>query len=112
MIIDSEHTILSVIDWEDAFMVPWEIVEFCKTLSIVLPAINGPIYHENEDDLRRQAGRTGYLRVAREAELARGFPSRLSTVLGDEKLQNFAHAMWLHDINSRIEFIVRFWMNW
>ena len=27
--------------------------------------------------------------------------SRLSTVLGDEKLQNFAHAMWFYE-NGRI----------
>lgn len=103
IIIDSRHTILSVIDWENAFVVPWEMVEFAKDLSIVPPALDGPLYRENEASRRRLMERKKYVESARRAEGARGLDNCLSAILDDSHVQHFAHAMWLYQ-DGRIGF--------
>lgn len=35
ILVDSEYCIQGVIDWEDAIVAPWEVVEFIKDLTIV-----------------------------------------------------------------------------
>ncbi|POR37508.1 Putative serine/threonine-protein kinase gdt2 [Tolypocladium paradoxum] len=95
MIIDSQHNVLSVIDRENAFVVPWEMVEFAKELSIVPPAMDGQLYDEIEARLRL-AERRKYIGLTRQAETAHGLDNCLSTTLEDLDLQHFAHAMWLH----------------
>uniref|UniRef100_A0A0B7K1Q4 Aminoglycoside phosphotransferase domain-containing protein n=1 Tax=Bionectria ochroleuca TaxID=29856 RepID=A0A0B7K1Q4_BIOOC len=103
MIIDPQHNVLSVIDWEDAYVAPWEMVEFTKELSIVPPAMDGPMYRENEQTRQRALERSQYIKLAREAEVARGLDNRLSMTLEDSSGQDFAHALWLY-LHGRIGF--------
>ncbi|KAK4123639.1 hypothetical protein N657DRAFT_680810 [Parathielavia appendiculata] len=44
VIIDTDYNVLSVIDWENAFVGPWELVEFNKMLSMVPPEMDGPLF--------------------------------------------------------------------
>lgn len=106
MIIDDQHNVISVIDWEDAIVAPWEMVEFAKELLIVPAAMDGPLYCEDEETLQRLAERDGYVKMVREAEVARGLDSCLSTVLRDPDVQNLAHAIWLYK-GGRIGFYDR-----
>lgn len=106
MIIDDQHNIISVIDWEDAIVAPWEMVEFTKELLIVPSAMDGPLYYEDDESRQRLAERDEYVKMVREAEAARELDSCLSTVLGDSDVQNLAHAMWLYK-GGRIGFYDR-----
>ncbi|KAH9212833.1 hypothetical protein DL95DRAFT_463659 [Leptodontidium sp. 2 PMI_412] len=106
IIIDSEHNVLSVIDWENAIVAPWEIVEFAKDISIVPPAIDGSFYCENEATRQMIAERRNYVELVRKAEKARQFDGNLSTTLGDSNVQNLAHAIWLYE-DGRIGFYTK-----
>lgn len=95
MIIDEQYNLLAVIDWEDALVVPWEMVEFAKELSIVPPVMDGSLYRETEAKRQQRAERKEYVELARQAETTRGLDDRLSAILADSDVQNFAHAVWL-----------------
>jgi hypothetical protein len=95
ILINSEYSIRGVIDWENAIIAPWEMVEFIKDLSIVPPVMYGPLYHENEEDRETLAERRKYVEVVRKMEKARQLDNNISTVLGDWNTQNLAHAIWL-----------------
>ena len=84
-------------------MVPWEMVEFAKDLSIVPPAMDGPLYYEDEATRRQLVERGEYIGLARQAETSRGLDDRLSATLADSALQHFAHATWLYK-DGRIGF--------
>ncbi|KAK4156049.1 hypothetical protein C8A00DRAFT_41427 [Chaetomidium leptoderma] len=91
-IIDEEYNILSVVDWENAFVGPWELVEFNKELSIVPPAMDGPLFKETEQWMAMEVARADYVKLVQRAEEKGHLDTRLSTVLSDEALQAFAHA--------------------
>ena len=103
IIIDSEYDILSVIDWEGSFIVPWELVEFAKDLIIVPSAMDGPLYREDEARRQRLEERMNYVKFARQAEISHGLDNKLSATLEDTNVQHFAHAMWLYE-TGRIGF--------
>lgn len=67
----------------DAIIAPWKLVEFAKQLSIVPPAMDGPLYHEDEAKRQRLVERGEYVNLVREAEAARGFDNSLYTILAD-----------------------------
>ncbi|KAF2019623.1 hypothetical protein BU24DRAFT_431357 [Aaosphaeria arxii CBS 175.79] len=104
IIIDSEYNLLSVIDWENAIAVPWELVEFIKDLCIVPPAMDGPLYHEEESDRQAIADRKVYVKMVRKVEEEMRLDNRLSSVLGNEDMQNLANAIWLYQQSGRIGF--------
>jgi hypothetical protein len=85
-----------VIDWENAIVAPWEMVEFIKDLSIVPPVMDGPLYREEESDREMFAERRSYIEVVKKLEKARQLNNKLSMVLSDWKTQNLAHAIWLY----------------
>lgn len=85
---------LSVIDWEDAIVGPWELVEFDKELSVVPPRMDGPLYKDSEASVAKRLARAEYVGLVREAERDRGLDSKLSRVLSDDAVQSFAHAFW------------------
>lgn len=93
-----------VIDWEDSCVLPWELVEFAKDLCTVPPALDGPLYQEDETDRKRSVERENYIELVRAAETSRGLDHQLSVTLGDSTLQNWTHAMWLYGIDGRIGF--------
>lgn len=103
LIINRHHEILSVIDWENAFTVPWEIVEFAKDLSIVPPAMDGALYCEDEAKILRLKEPSEYTESVRIAEKERGLDSNLSVTLEDSAVQHLAHAFWLYE-DGRIGF--------
>ena len=103
MIIDEQFNLLAVIDWEDAIIAPWELVEFAKELSIVPPAMDGPLYRDTEAKRQLNAERGEYIEIARKVEMRRGLDNRLSSTLANSAVQNFAHAMWLYE-DGRIGF--------
>ncbi|KAI9784714.1 MAG: hypothetical protein M1816_000717 [Peltula sp. TS41687] len=92
-----------MIDWEIAFIVPWEMVEFAKDVSIVPPAMDGPLYQEDEETRQRLKERREYIELARQAERTRGLDHCMSATLEDSGAQNFAHAIWLYE-EGRIGF--------
>lgn len=103
ILVDSEYCIQGVIDWENAIVAPWEMVEFIKDLSIVPPVMDGPLYHEDESDLEMLAERKRYVQVVQEMEEARQLDNKLSKTLGDCSTQNLTHAIWLY-LEGRIGF--------
>jgi hypothetical protein len=100
VIVDSEHNVLSVIDWENAIVAPWEAVEIFKNLSIVPAVMDGPFYRKNEAAL---AERENYVELVKKAEQARQLDNNLSATLGDWDVQNLTHAIWLYE-DGRIGF--------
>ncbi|EFY84768.1 hypothetical protein J3459_016577 [Metarhizium acridum] len=93
-----------VIDWEDSCILPWEMVEFAKDLGRLPPALDGPLYQEDETDRKRLAERENYIKLVKTAEASRGLDDHLSATLGNSAVQNLAHAMWLYQIDGRIGF--------
>tara|TARA_R110002003_G_scaffold88_9_gene7113 strand:+ start:2043 stop:2675 length:633 start_codon:yes stop_codon:yes gene_type:complete len=103
VLVDSRFCIQGVIDWENAIVGPWEIVEFIKDLCIVPPVMDGPLYCEDESDRETLAARKRYISVVKTQEDAKQLDSKLSRALDDRSTQNFAHAFWLYQ-DGRIGF--------
>ncbi|TWU70760.1 hypothetical protein ED733_001793 [Metarhizium rileyi] len=93
-----------VIDWEDSCVLPWEMIEFAKDLCRVPPALDGPLYEENETDRKRSVERKNYIKLVRAAETSRGLDNQLSLTLEDSITQDVTNAMWLYGIDGRIGF--------
>jgi Ser/Thr protein kinase RdoA (MazF antagonist) len=96
ILLDSEYNIQGVIDWENAIVAPWEMVEFIKDLAIVPPVIDGPVYHEEDSDREVLADRRKYIEAVQEIEKRQQLDNKLSTVLSNWNTQNLAHALWLY----------------
>jgi hypothetical protein len=106
VIIDGEYNVLSVIDWEGAFVGPWELVEFNKELLVVPASMDGPLFKRNEQWIEMESAQAEYVKLVQRAEEKRGLDTQLSTVLADAPVQAFAHAFWLYD-DGRIGFYDR-----
>jgi len=96
ILVDPDCQVRSVIDWEDAIVAPWELVEFIKDLSTVPPVMDGPLYRKDESDREKDAERTRYIKVVKEMEEVRHLDSKLSMTLSDKNTQNLASAIWLY----------------
>jgi hypothetical protein len=96
VLVDSKCRIKGVIDWENAFVGPWEMVEFIKDLSIIPPLMDGPFYRKKQSDQEIIAERKRYIQAIKEGERVKQLDSRLSETLGDANTQNLAHAIWLY----------------
>ncbi|KAK3365402.1 hypothetical protein B0H63DRAFT_498264 [Podospora didyma] len=97
VITDADYNILSVIDWENALVGPWELVEFTKELSIVPPEMDGPLYKASEFELAMTCFRKQHVELVRGSEEARQVDGKLSAVLYDKEVQALAHAFWLYE---------------
>lgn len=64
---DSEYSVQGVINWENAIVAPWEIVESIKELSIVTPVTDGTLYRE-ESDQEKLAERERYIQMVKKTE--------------------------------------------
>lgn len=106
VLVDSKCRVKGVIDWENAIVGPWEVVEFFKDLSIVPPVMDGPFYREQQSDQEKIAERKRYVQAVKERERARQLDSRLSETLDNWNTQNLAHAIWLY-LEGRIGFYSR-----
>jgi len=112
-IIDKDYNILSIIDWENASSVPWDVVGFPLFLSTTPAPMDAPW---NYDDLGRPkdpstAGlweeRAEYVLRVREAEVTNGLDGRWSNVLADRASQDLAGALKLYADPGKIGFYCR-----
>lgn len=86
---------MSVIGGENTIVGPWELVEFAKDLSIVPPAMNGPLSQEIESEFAMRLAHAEYVKLVRAVEQGRQLDSKVSTLLCDEQVQALVHAFWL-----------------
>ncbi|KAI6349067.1 hypothetical protein MCOR25_010722 [Pyricularia grisea] len=102
IIVDANCNVLSVIDWENASTVPWEIVQPPLFLSTVPAPMNLPSgYDENclpidPEERRSWQDVDDYVRFTREVEVKNRQDHRLSTTLGNQTVQNLAGALKLY----------------
>jgi hypothetical protein len=96
VLVDSKCRIKGVINWENAFVGPWEMVEFIKNLSIVPPLMDGSFYRKKQSDQDIEAERKMYITAIKHGERAGQLDSKLSETLENWKTQNLAQAMWLY----------------
>lgn len=105
MVFDDEYELLGVIDWESAYVGPWELFgEFPLSLSTIPPDMDAPWnYYENglpkdAETVKRYADRRDYVTAVIEKEeemnLHEGY--RLSAALQDPCRQDLATAMRLY----------------
>lgn len=102
IVIDRDCNILSIIDWENACTVPWEIVQFPMFLTSTPPPMDAPWnYDENGEPVDREIRQRWeeqreYLLSVSEAEEERNLDCTLSSVLADRNVQNLAGAIYLY----------------
>jgi hypothetical protein len=104
VLVDSEYNVQAVIDWDGAIVVPWEAVEFIDELTLLPPAMMASYYKEEDLDRQNAAECRKYVEVVKKTEKARQFDGKLSTVLGDQKIQSLAQGIWLHQKAGKIGF--------
>lgn len=113
IIIDGNYKILSIIDWEHAGTVPWEVVEFPLFLYTVPPPMDLPSKYDSDgnpldEGVRLQwEERNGYVRSVREAEGRLGCDKNLSGMLALRSSQNLATALKLYVDPGKLGFYCR-----
>lgn len=102
VIVDENYNILSIIDWEGAGTVPWEVVEFPLFLYTLPPPMDLPSNYDSDgnpvDDGTRQQWeeRNEYVQSAKEAKREKPYYNNLSTMLASRTSQNLATALKLY----------------
>ena len=108
IIVTPEYDILGVIDWEHAFVAPWQAVEYPLTVSTVPRPMDAPWNYDpngtpvDEYTRTRHQERLEYLACVKAAEEALEVPATLSSVLADEKGQDVATAMRLFAVDGKM----------
>jgi hypothetical protein len=100
VLVDSNYRIQRVLDWDNAFVAPWELVEFPKDLYSAPPSLLGSSYHEQESDRNRFREREEYIRTIKREEEDRKLGNKLSAVFSDPKVQELAQTCWLYVIGK------------
>lgn len=99
IVVDDEYNLLSIIDWEGACTLPWELISFPEFLSAVPASMDVPSYYDadgqpNDAETRELwRDRARYFDLVAEAEAAAGMDSKLSSTLGNDKLQHLGYAI-------------------
>ncbi|KAK7420723.1 hypothetical protein QQZ08_010258 [Neonectria magnoliae] len=102
IIIDSDYNVLSIIDWENACTVPWEVVQFPMFLASTPPPMDAPWNYDdageptNQEIRERWQEQKEYLQSVMEAEERRKLDHMLSSTLADRDVQNLAGAIKLY----------------
>lgn len=101
IIVDDYYNVLAVIDWEQAYAAPWEVVDFPLTLALVPKPLTPWDYDQNdepvdEDTVIRLAEREEYVDAVRKVERSKGSLPLLSAVLAVEAGQDLATAMRMY----------------
>lgn len=94
VLMDDDCNVKAIIDWEDAMVGPWELVEFIKDLRVVPAAMNGPLYEEPLSARQRRIERENYVRYVAEVEVRHSLDNTLSMILRNSTVQDFAHTFW------------------
>jgi hypothetical protein len=102
LIVTSDFEVRGVIDWEDATTVPWTLVDAPVFLATVPRQLNPAERYDrttgmplDDDEVARWAGHQAYVDLVRDAETDAGTDHRLSDVLADRDLQDFAAVVHL-----------------
>jgi hypothetical protein len=96
VLVNSDYRIQKVIDWDNAFVAPWELVEFPKDFYSAPPSVLGPSYHEQESDQDRFREIEEYIRTKKREEETRKLDTKLSAVFTNPKVQELAQTCWLY----------------
>lgn len=113
VIVDDTYGILSVIDWEGASTVPWEIVEFPMFLYTVPPPIDLPSKYDSTGNpvspeiQKRWKERQGYVEMVQKAEERKGIDCILSATLACRDIQNLATSIRLYSEVGKVGYYCR-----
>ncbi|KAI2786177.1 hypothetical protein POX_g08559 [Penicillium oxalicum] len=113
IIIDDTHNILSVIDWEGAGTVPWEVVQFPMFLYTVPPPIDLPSNYDHNgypvdvEVQNRWKERQEYIESVKTAETEKAFDNKLSRILASHETQNLATSIKLYEDPGKIGYYCR-----
>ncbi|KAJ5561452.1 hypothetical protein N7461_000213 [Penicillium sp. DV-2018c] len=108
VIIDSNYNILSVIDWDLAGTVPWEVIEFPPHLCVIPPPLDLPSNYDAEgnpvDEETRMLleERNNYVQSITEDEEEFGSDGTLSAILSSRYNQNIATALNFYEDAGKI----------
>ncbi|KAJ5591924.1 uncharacterized protein N7459_002293 [Penicillium hispanicum] len=113
IIIDNACNILSVIDWDGAGTVPWEVVQFPMFLYTVPPPIDLPSKYDHKgypviaEIQERWKERREYVECVKEAEGKKALDSKLSTILASHEAQNLATSIRLYKEDGKVGYYCR-----
>ncbi|KAJ5117491.1 hypothetical protein N7448_011123 [Penicillium atrosanguineum] len=113
VIIDDAYGILSVIDWEGASTVPWEIVEFPMFLYTVPPPIDLPSKYDptgypiNPEIQKRWEERQNYVELVKRVEKGEDLDCKLSATLACRDTQNLATSVRLYADVGKVGYYCR-----
>ena len=113
IIIDEAYNTLSVIDWEGASTVPWEVVEFPMFLYTVPPPIDLPTKYDRDgypidpEIQERWDERRNYTEIVKRAEQKKGLDCKLSTTLTSYDTQNLATSLPLYKEVGKVGYYCR-----
>ena len=99
IIVDEQFKVLSVIDWEGASTVPWELVQLPLFLGFLPPKMGDPNNYEpdgrpkDEDDRRRLHERSEYVKHVQAKEHELNTDRKLSGILLNPDVQALAYAI-------------------
>lgn len=98
--VTKEFDLLGVIDWEDAYTVPWELIDCPLFIRKVPRFLNPPDQYDggqpkDADEAGRWVDEREYARLVREAEEHAGVDHRLSDMLGNNEAQDLAGIIHL-----------------
>lgn len=113
IVFDKSFNILSIIDWQGACTVPWELVQFPLFLSMIPRAMDAD-FNDDEygrpkdpDTQLRWQERADYVQLVREAEVSKMKEATLSSILGNTNVQGLACAIKLYHDPGRLRFYDR-----
>lgn len=108
VIIDDAYNISSIIDWDGAGTVPWEVVQFPMFLYTVPPPIDLPSKYDHDGypcdcgDTETLEGTGEYIEYVKEAEGRKALDSKLSTILACHGVQNLATSIRLYKEEGKV----------
>ncbi|KAJ5818485.1 hypothetical protein N7474_004076 [Penicillium riverlandense] len=108
VIIDKNYNILSIIDWENAGTVPWEIIEFPLFLGTLPPPMDLETNYDtegnptNEEMQQIWKDRTDYVRDVMHFECRNLSDRSLSTMLASRYTQNIGTAIRLYHESGKL----------
>jgi hypothetical protein len=95
IMMDDDCNVKAMIDWDEAIVGPWELVEFIKDLRVIPAAMMGPSYQEPPSVREKRNKQRTYVKYVEETEKRLSLDGTLSTILGNSAVQEFAHFFWL-----------------
>jgi hypothetical protein len=112
MVVDQGFEILGIIDWQDASIVPWGLIDFLFCMTVT-PRPMGPPSNYDADGLSKDPDlkfswdkRQSYVEMVKVAEVRQGKDHGLSNTLGILDIQGLATAMKLYHDPGKLGYYV------